>query len=117
MFGFLLNSIFFFSGWNIRCMASGNMHHIVGADDSCISWGVAQNGELGYGPNGQKYVYIKILEYVHHTVHIRLSLTVVVPYICNIDHQQIPKRWTFLRACMLQGNYIKLYMSVCILSL
>jgi hypothetical protein len=45
-------------------MASGNMHHVVGADDSCISWGVAQNGELGYGPNGQKYVYIKILEYV-----------------------------------------------------
>ncbi|XP_040378840.1 protein RCC2 homolog isoform X2 [Oryza brachyantha] len=42
------------SGWNIRCMASGNMHHVVGADDSCISWGVAQNGELGYGPNGQK---------------------------------------------------------------
>uniref|UniRef100_A0A0D3G199 Uncharacterized protein n=1 Tax=Oryza barthii TaxID=65489 RepID=A0A0D3G199_9ORYZ len=42
------------SGWNIRCMASGNMHHVVGADDSCISWGTAQNGELGYGPNGQK---------------------------------------------------------------
>ena len=47
-------------------MASGNMHHVVGADDSCISWGVAQNGELGYGPNGQKYVYIKI-EYVDCT--------------------------------------------------
>lgn len=42
------------SGWNIRCMASGNMHHVVGADDSCISWGAAQYGELGYGPNGQK---------------------------------------------------------------
>ncbi|KAK1686334.1 hypothetical protein QYE76_047182 [Lolium multiflorum] len=42
------------SGWNVRCMASGNMHHIVGADDSCISWGAAQFGELGYGPNGQK---------------------------------------------------------------
>uniref|UniRef100_A0ACD5UVP4 Uncharacterized protein n=1 Tax=Avena sativa TaxID=4498 RepID=A0ACD5UVP4_AVESA len=42
------------SGWNVRCMASGNMHHIVGADDSCISWGNAQFGELGYGPNGQK---------------------------------------------------------------
>ncbi|KAJ3690581.1 hypothetical protein LUZ61_019745 [Rhynchospora tenuis] len=42
------------SGWNIRCMASGNMHHVVGADDSCISWGFAQNGELGYGPKGQK---------------------------------------------------------------
>ncbi|KAL8059195.1 hypothetical protein ABFS82_03G068500 [Erythranthe guttata] len=42
------------SGWNIRCMDSGNMHHFVGADSSCISWGHAQSGELGYGPHGQK---------------------------------------------------------------
>lgn len=45
------------SGWNIRCMDSGSMHHFVGADSSCISWGVAQSGELGYGPLGQKYVF------------------------------------------------------------
>ncbi|KAL6511833.1 hypothetical protein OROGR_021430 [Orobanche gracilis] len=42
------------SGWNLRCMDSGSMHHFVGADSSCISWGQAQSGELGYGPNGQK---------------------------------------------------------------
>ncbi|XP_022137402.1 protein RCC2 homolog [Momordica charantia] len=42
------------SGWNLRCMDSGNMHHFVGADNSCISWGHAQYGELGYGPLGQK---------------------------------------------------------------
>ncbi|XP_059279015.1 uncharacterized protein LOC132033148 [Lycium ferocissimum] len=42
------------SGWNLRCMDSGSMHHFVGADSSCISWGLAQCGELGYGPNGQK---------------------------------------------------------------
>ncbi|CAN0872319.1 Protein RCC2 [Linum grandiflorum] len=42
------------SGWNIRCMDSGHMHHFVGADTSCISWGSAQYGELGYGPMGQK---------------------------------------------------------------
>lgn len=42
------------SGWNIRCMDSGYMHHFVGADSSCISWGHAQSGELGYGPNSQK---------------------------------------------------------------
>ncbi|XP_042453382.1 protein RCC2-like [Zingiber officinale] len=42
------------SGWNIRCMDSGNMHHLVGAENSCISWGHAQYGELGYGPLGQK---------------------------------------------------------------
>ncbi|PWA80494.1 regulator of chromosome condensation (RCC1) family protein [Artemisia annua] len=42
------------SGWNIRCMDSGSMHHFVGADSSCISWGLAQSGELGYGPHGQK---------------------------------------------------------------
>ncbi|KAL1533340.1 protein RCC2-like [Salvia divinorum] len=42
------------SGWNLRCMDSGNSHYFVGADSSCISWGHAQSGELGYGPNGQK---------------------------------------------------------------
>ncbi|GER26586.1 regulator of chromosome condensation family protein [Striga asiatica] len=42
------------SGWHLRCMDSGNSHHFVGADSSCISWGHAQSGELGYGPNGQK---------------------------------------------------------------
>jgi alpha-tubulin suppressor-like RCC1 family protein len=42
------------SGWNLRCMASGSLHHFVGADNSCISWGHAQSGELGYGPLGQK---------------------------------------------------------------
>ncbi|GJN26139.1 hypothetical protein PR202_gb14047 [Eleusine coracana subsp. coracana] len=59
------------SGWNIRCMASGNMHHVVGADDSCISWGVAIHGELGYGPNGQKSSAnpkkVDILEGMHVT--------------------------------------------------
>ncbi|XP_062185049.1 uncharacterized protein LOC133888725 isoform X1 [Phragmites australis] len=59
------------SGWNIRCMASGNMHHVVGADDSCISWGVAVHGELGYGPNGQKSSAnpkkVDILEGMHAT--------------------------------------------------
>ncbi|KAH9693256.1 regulator of chromosome condensation (RCC1) family protein [Citrus sinensis] len=38
---------------NSSCTA-GNMHHFVGADSSCISWGHAQYGELGYGPYGQK---------------------------------------------------------------
>ncbi|NP_001288971.1 protein RCC2-like [Brassica rapa] len=42
------------SGWNLRWMDSGSMHHFVGADSSCISWGHAQYGELGYGPHGQK---------------------------------------------------------------
>ncbi|RZC66598.1 hypothetical protein C5167_010302 [Papaver somniferum] len=42
------------SGWNIRCMDSGATHNFVGADQSCISWGHSQNGELGYGPKGPK---------------------------------------------------------------
>ncbi|KAJ8538292.1 hypothetical protein K7X08_014832 [Anisodus acutangulus] len=42
------------SGWNLQCMDSGNMHHFVGAVSSCISWGHAQSGELGFGPHGQK---------------------------------------------------------------
>ena len=37
------------------------MHHFVGADSSCISWGHAQYGELGYGPNGQKFVLSLLL--------------------------------------------------------
>lgn len=57
------------SGWNIRCMASGNMHHVIGADDSCISWGHAQYGELGYGPLGPKSSTtpkkVDILEGIH----------------------------------------------------
>ncbi|XP_019156128.1 PREDICTED: protein RCC2 [Ipomoea nil] len=57
------------SGWHLRCMDSGNMHHFVGADSSCISWGHAQSGELGYGPNGQKSSAIpkkvEILEGMH----------------------------------------------------
>ncbi|KAA8528719.1 hypothetical protein F0562_036074 [Nyssa sinensis] len=57
------------SGWNIRCMDSGGMHHFVGADSSCISWGQAQSGELGYGPDGQKSSAVpkkvEILEGMH----------------------------------------------------
>ncbi|PWA37571.1 regulator of chromosome condensation (RCC1) family protein [Artemisia annua] len=42
------------SGWKIRCMDSGSLHNFVGAESSCISWGIAQSGQLGYGPNQQK---------------------------------------------------------------
>uniref|UniRef100_A0A452XV11 Uncharacterized protein n=1 Tax=Aegilops tauschii subsp. strangulata TaxID=200361 RepID=A0A452XV11_AEGTS len=58
------------SGWNIRCMASGNMHHTVGADDSCISWGHSEYGELGYGLTQKSSVNPKkvdILEGMHVT--------------------------------------------------
>ncbi|CAL5014343.1 unnamed protein product [Urochloa decumbens] len=77
------------SGWNIRCMASGNMHHVVGADDSCISWGVAQNGELGYGPNGQKSSAnpkkVDILEGMHVTsVGCGLGLSLILVDRANI---------------------------------
>lgn len=44
------------------------MHHFVGADSSCISWGHAQYGELGYGPLGQKYVCLP-------TNHLSFSLS------------------------------------------
>ncbi|KAL2468272.1 Regulator of chromosome condensation (RCC1) family protein [Forsythia ovata] len=57
------------SGWHLRCMDSGNMHHFVGADSSCISWGLAKSGELGYGPKGQKSSAspkkVEILEGMH----------------------------------------------------
>ncbi|XP_044962058.1 protein RCC2-like [Hordeum vulgare subsp. vulgare] len=58
------------SGWNIRCMASGNMHHAVGADDSCISWGHSLYGENGYGPTQKSSgspKKVDILEGMHVT--------------------------------------------------
>ncbi|XP_057974544.1 uncharacterized protein LOC131162257 [Malania oleifera] len=70
------------SGWNIRCMDSGQMHHFVGADASCISWGHAQYGELGYGPNGQKSSAVPkkvdILEGMH-----------VISVACGLGHSMV----------------------------
>ncbi|XP_042495215.1 protein RCC2 homolog isoform X1 [Macadamia integrifolia] len=70
------------SGWNIRCMDSGSMHHFCGADDSCISWGHAVNGELGYGPDGQKSSTtpkkVDILEGMH-----------VISVACGLGHSLI----------------------------
>ncbi|CAM6093379.1 unnamed protein product [Calypogeia fissa] len=42
------------SGWNIRSMDCGNTSSFAAADSSCISWGTAIYGELGYGPSGPK---------------------------------------------------------------
>ncbi|XP_065881449.1 uncharacterized protein [Euphorbia lathyris] len=70
------------SGWNLRCMDSGSMHHFVGADNSCISWGHAQYGELGYGPAGQKSSAIpkkvEILEGMH-----------VIGVACGLGHSMV----------------------------
>ncbi|XP_039124804.1 protein RCC2 [Dioscorea cayenensis subsp. rotundata] len=71
------------SGWNIRCMDSGNMHHVIGADDACISWGHAQYGELGYGPLGPKSSAnpkkVEILDHMHvMSVACGLGLSVIV---------------------------------------
>ncbi|XAR64173.1 hypothetical protein NMG60_11024417 [Bertholletia excelsa] len=70
------------SGWNIRCMDSGSMHHFVGADSSCISWGHAQSGELGYGPSGQKSSAVPkkvdILEGMH-----------VISVACGLAHSMV----------------------------
>ncbi|KHG08827.1 Protein RCC2 [Gossypium arboreum] len=70
------------SGWNLRCMDSGNMHHFVGADASCISWGQAQYGELGYGPMGQKSSAVPkkvdILEGMH-----------VISVACGMGHSMV----------------------------
>ncbi|KAG8377892.1 hypothetical protein BUALT_Bualt08G0080800 [Buddleja alternifolia] len=78
------------SGWNLRCMDSGNSHHFVGADSSCISWGHAQSGELGYGPNGQKSSAVPkkvdILEGMHViSVACGLGHSLVVVDRTNID--------------------------------
>ncbi|KAK3004394.1 hypothetical protein RJ639_019231 [Escallonia herrerae] len=70
------------SGWNLHCMDSGSMHHFVGADSSCISWGHAQSGELGYGPNGQKSSAVpkkvEILDGMH-----------VISVACGLAHSMV----------------------------
>ncbi|KAK6939373.1 Regulator of chromosome condensation, RCC1 [Dillenia turbinata] len=70
------------SGWHLRCMDSGSMHHFVGADSSCISWGHAQYGELGYGPDGQKSSAVpkkvEILEGMH-----------VISVACGLGHSMV----------------------------
>ncbi|KAK9743459.1 hypothetical protein RND81_03G240700 [Saponaria officinalis] len=69
-------------GWNLRCMDSGDMFHFVGAESSCISWGYAQNGELGYGANAQKSSAIPkkvdILEGMH-----------VISVACGFGHSMV----------------------------
>ncbi|KAG0624075.1 hypothetical protein M758_3G222100 [Ceratodon purpureus] len=42
------------SGWNIRSLDCGNSSSLAAAEDSCISWGTAVYGELGYGSTGPK---------------------------------------------------------------
>ncbi|GBG60835.1 hypothetical protein CBR_g15958 [Chara braunii] len=42
------------SGWTIRSLDCGSMTTLAAAESSCISWGTAQYGELGYGANGPK---------------------------------------------------------------
>lgn len=46
--------VFDLSGWQIRCMDSGNTHSVCGADDSIIGFGTSQYGELGFGASGPK---------------------------------------------------------------
>ncbi|KAE8664675.1 Laccase-12/13 [Hibiscus syriacus] len=57
------------------------MHHFVSAD-SCISWGHAQYGELGYGPAGQKSSAVPkkvdILEGMH-----------VISVACGMGHSMV----------------------------
>ncbi|XP_058225438.1 uncharacterized protein LOC131334446 [Rhododendron vialii] len=70
------------SGWNIRCMDSGDMRHFIGAESSCISWGNALSGELGYGPDAQKSSdrpkKVDILEGMH-----------VISVACGLSHSMV----------------------------
>jgi alpha-tubulin suppressor-like RCC1 family protein len=54
------------SGWSIRSLDCGNTTSLAAAEESCISWGTALYGELGYGPTGPKYG--------HHIIFSFLSL-------------------------------------------
>ena len=74
--------VFDLSGWQIRCMDSGNTHSVCGADDSVIGFGTAQYGELGFGPSGPKSSAnpkkIDILEGMH-----------AISVACGIGHSLI----------------------------
>ncbi|KAL2892843.1 Protein RCC2-like protein [Bienertia sinuspersici] len=68
------------------------MFHFVGADTSCISWGHAQHGELGYGPNGQKSSTIPkkvdILEGMHVSANYHVcsvGCDLLIPWWCSIE--------------------------------
>ena len=102
----ILFKVFECSGWNINCMDSGNLHHVVGADESCISWGMAQNGELGYGPLGPKYV-LSVAQ-VNALTLLGQLWCYNARFFCP-DPQLILKKWISLRECELQGtkgNYL-----------
>lgn len=88
------------------------MHHFVGADNSCISWGHAQYGELGYGPHGQKYVTLTGTFNNYNYKKERFSMFLLSPFFnvqflvfCYSGPQLYPKRWIFLMACMLLGEF------------
>lgn len=74
--------VFDLSGWQIRCMDSGNTHSVCGADDSVIGFGTSQYGELGFGPLGPKSSAnpkkIDILEGMH-----------AISVACGIGHSLI----------------------------
>eukprot|EP01025_Chloroclados_australasicus_P048132 TRINITY_DN5438_c0_g2_i4.p3 TRINITY_DN5438_c0_g2~~TRINITY_DN5438_c0_g2_i4.p3 ORF type:complete len:151 (-),score=25.00 TRINITY_DN5438_c0_g2_i4:492-944(-) len=39
------------SGWKIRSLSCGMTTYAIAAEKSCITWGSAKNGQLGYGPD------------------------------------------------------------------
>nr|VDD56388.1 unnamed protein product [Brassica oleracea] len=47
-----------------------SMHHFDGADSSCISWGHAQCGELGYGPTVKNPSAAPIKVYILEGMHV-----------------------------------------------
>ena len=68
------------------------MHHFVGADSSCISWGQAQYGELGYGPLGQKYAFIPLALHITQLLFSLIYLPLSIVYSFILGPQQYPRR-------------------------
>ncbi|GKA11982.1 protein RCC2 [Tanacetum coccineum] len=70
------------AGYASSACTAGSFHHFVGAESSCISWGNAQSGQLGYGPNQQKSSAIPkkvdILEGMH-----------VISVACGLAHSLV----------------------------
>ncbi|KAL0813849.1 hypothetical protein Bca101_070292 [Brassica carinata] len=76
------------SGWNLRWMDSGSMHHFVGADSSCISWGHAQSSAA---PKKVDLLW-ECMQWVWHAVYPILWKAQANRYSCHTAKRSASKK-------------------------
>ncbi|KAG6557008.1 hypothetical protein Mapa_001424 [Marchantia paleacea] len=80
------------SGWNIRSMDCGNTSSVAAAENSCISWGTAVYGELGYGPTGPKSSANPKLIDVLEGMHVMSVACGVGHTLFVVDRTKVPEK-------------------------